>query len=394
MSDATRPITVLITAAEASGDKLGAGLVRALRRRLPDRVVRIVGIGGRELEAEGLTSPFDISELSILGFTEGVKALPRVVRRADEVAALAQDARPDAAVLIDSWGFSLRVAQRLKRLTPPVWVVKYVGPQIWASRPGRAKTLAATVDHLLSTQSMDAPFYAPLGLPVSFVGNPALALDVSGADGVRARQQLGIKPDQPLLLVLPGSRPAEIARLAAPFGEAAARLKLSHPDLAIVVPVAHTVAASVREAVRHWPVQPILIEDDSAKLDAMAACTVALAASGTVTTELALCGAPIVVGYRVGALTYFFGKMIITTRYFTLLNIAAGEEIAPEYIQGRCTGEALAAALAQRLDSARLREDQIAAQNRALDLMGRHNSDPSENAAAAIIADLERLGRL
>ena len=125
---------------------------------------------------EGLESLFDMSELSVLGLFEGVRALPRIQRRADDVARLAASAAPDVAVLIDSWGFSLRVAQRLRRLHPAPHIVKYVGPQVWASRPGRARVLAGAVDHLLSTQSMDAPYYAPLGLPVTSVSYTHLTL--------------------------------------------------------------------------------------------------------------------------------------------------------------------------------------------------------------------------
>jgi lipid-A-disaccharide synthase len=389
-----RPITVLVTACEASGDRLGAALIRAMRQRLPGQELRFIGIGGREMEREGVSSLFNIAQLSILGFYEGLKAYPRVVARANDIRAMAEREKPDIAVLIDSWGFSLRVAHRLRKLKPPVHVVKFVGPQIWASRPGRAKVLAKAVDHLLSTQSMDSPFYAPLGLPVTFVGNPALALDVSNANAARARQELGLGPDQPLLLVLPGSRPSEIARLAADFGDAVARLKADRPDLAVVVPVADTVAARVRAAVSHWPVQPVFIDNDRLKLDAMAACTVALACSGTVTTELALCGAPMVVAYRLGRLSYAAAKLIITTKYITLFNIAAGREIAPEFVQDACSGEALAKAVALRLDDPQLRRAQVEAQTAALVQMGRGGGDPSDKAAEAIIQDLRQIGRI
>src|SRR5438309_5416497 len=171
----------MLVAAEASGDDRGAGLARALKKRLGEGV-RFVGVGGARMAAQGVQSPFDISELSILGLLEGLLAYPRVVRRADETAAIAARETPDVAVLIDSWGFTLRVAQRLRKLDPKLPLIKYVGPQVWATRPGRAKTLAATVDHLLSIHAFDAPFFEAQGLPVSFVGNAALTLDFSQAD--------------------------------------------------------------------------------------------------------------------------------------------------------------------------------------------------------------------
>jgi lipid-A-disaccharide synthase len=207
----TRPLVVMLVAAEASGDGLGAGLARALRARLgPD--VRFVGVGGARMAEEGVVSPFDVSELSVLGFLEGLAAYRRVVRRADETAALAAREKPDVAVLIDSWGFTLRVAQRLRRTDPSLPIVKYVGPQVWASRPGRAKTLAGTVDHLLSIHSFDAPYFEAAGLPVTFVGNSALHRDFSDADGGRLRRRIEAASDDDVLLVLPGSRPSELKR--------------------------------------------------------------------------------------------------------------------------------------------------------------------------------------
>jgi lipid-A-disaccharide synthase len=205
----TRPLTVMLVAAEASGDNLGAGLARALRARLGEGV-RFIGVGGGKMAAEGVESPFNIAELSILGLFEALAAYPRVRRRVADTAALAAADRPDVAVLIDSWGFTLRVAHTLRRLYPDLPLVKYVGPQVWATRPGRAKTLARSVDHLLSIHAFDAPWFEKEGLPVTFVGNPALAGDFSGADPARLRAAIGAGPDDPILLVLPGSRPAEI----------------------------------------------------------------------------------------------------------------------------------------------------------------------------------------
>lgn len=379
----------MLVAAEASGDALGAGLMRALRKRLGEGV-RFVGVGGARMQAEGLASPFDIAELSILGWAEGLKAYPRVVARADETAALAARETPDAAVLIDSWGFTLRVAQRLRRQDPGLKLIKYVGPQVWASRPARAKTLARSVDHLLSILAFDAPWFERAGLKVTPVGNPTLAKDLSAADPHWLREALGAAPDEPILLVLPGSRRSEIARLMQPFGDAVARLKASYPRLHVVLAVAETVAEEVRAAARDWPVQPFLIEGETARLDAMRGATVALACSGTVTTELALAGCPMVVAYRISGLTYALAKMVVTTKWATLINIAAGREIAPEFIQGRCTGPLLAAALAERLDDPALRARQIAEQTEALSGLGpRDGPDPSERAADAVIAIVE-----
>jgi lipid-A-disaccharide synthase len=380
----TRPACVMLVAAEASGDALGGELARALKHRLGPDNVRFVGVGGEQMAREGVQSPFDIGQLSILGLFEGLMAYPRVVARADETAALAAREKPDIAVLIDSWGFTLRVAARLRRLDPNLSLVKYVGPQVWASRPGRARTLARAVDHLLAIHSFDAPYFEKEGLKTTFVGNPSLARDFSGADGGRLRAAIGAGPDDPILLMLPGSRPSEIARVMPPFEDAAALLMAERPNLRVVVPVAPTVAGLVKARLAQWPHRADLVEDDGLKYDAMKAATVALACSGTVTTELALAGCPMVVAYRIGAITYALLKPLIRTPFITLLNIAAGRAVAPEMIQADCNGPALARALAERLDDAGLRARQVAEQNQALDRMGRGQPDPSERAAEVI----------
>jgi lipid-A-disaccharide synthase len=375
----------MLVAAEASGDDRGAALARALRRRLGDQV-RFVGVGGARMAQEGVESPFDIAELSILGLLEGLLAWRKVVRRADQAAAIALKEQPDVAVLIDSWGFTLRVATRLRRLAPGLPLVKYVAPQVWASRPGRAATLARTVDHLLAIHVFDAPFFEAEGLPTTFVGNSALNVDFSGADPHRLRARIGAGPDDPILLVLPGSRPGEIARVLPPFADAVARLKAERPGLHVVIPAAPTVAEAVKAQVAAWRHPAHVVEGEAGKLDAMAAATVALACSGTVTTELALAGVPMVIGYRVGRVTYALLKRLIRTKYITLFNIAADDFVAPELIQDACNGEALAREIARRLDDASLRQAQAARQSAALDRMGRGGPDPSEAAADAVLA--------
>ena len=378
---------MLLVAAEPSGDALGAGLVRAIRERRPDAT--FVGVGGPQMAKEGIESPFDITELSVLGLMEGVAAYPRVRRRVRDTVALAARTKPDIAVLIDSWGFTLRVAQGLRELDPKLPLVKYVGPQVWASRPGRAKTLAKAVDLLLSIHGFDAPLFEAAGLKTIPVGNPALARDFSAADPDRLRKRLGARAKDPILLILPGSRPAEVRRLSEPLGEAALRLKSSRPNLKLVIPVAPQVADLVREAVSRWPAPPVLVEDEQGKADAFVGATAALACSGTVSTELALAGCPMVICYRLGSLTHAILKRLIRTRYVTLFNVAAGREIARELIQDECTGEALTRAVAPLLDDPGRRKAQAAEQTAALDLMGRGQGDPSGRAAEAVLALLD-----
>jgi len=378
-----KPPVVMLVAAEASGDALGAGLAAAIRKRLPN--ARFVGLGGERMAAEGVESPFDYSELSVLGFMEGIAAYPRVMRRVRDMAKLAARERPDVAVLIDSWGFTLRVAQALRRADPTLPLIKYVGPQVWASRPGRAKVLAQAFDHLLAILPFDAPFYEPFGFPVTFVGNPALATDFAKTDPKRLRASIGAGADDLILLVLPGSRPGEIKRVMPSFEDAVNLLKADRPGLQVVIPVADSVAEAVKARVAGWPHRAHVVEGESAKRDAMKAATVALACSGTVTTELALAGAPMVVGYRLSNLTHALAKRLLRTPWVVLFNIAARKFVAPEMIQDDCNGRDLAREVARRLDDPELRRRQVAEQNAALDAMGRGEPDPSEKAAGVVI---------
>jgi len=384
-----RPCCVMLVAAEASGDALGAGLARALKARLGDDV-RFVGAGGRQMAQAGVASAFDIDDLSVVGLLEGALAFPRVLRRAGDLARLATREQPDLAVLIDSWGFSWFAAQRLRRAIPGLPLVKYVAPQVWATRPSRARALAKVYDHLLAIHAFEPPLFEREGVAVTFVGNPALARDMAGADPGRLRAELGIDADDPILVVLPGSRASEIERLLEPFEAAVNLLKADRPDLQVIVPAAETVADLVKSRVAGWPHRAHVIEGEASRLAAMRAATVALACSGTVTTELALAGCPMVVGYRLGRVTHFLARFIIRTPYITLVNIAARALVAPELIQDACNGPALAAELARRLDDPALAARQVAAQNAALDLMGRGMGDPAERAADVVVGMLQR----
>ncbi|HEX8568785.1 MAG TPA: lipid-A-disaccharide synthase [Caulobacteraceae bacterium] len=387
------PVRVMLVAAEASGDALGAGLARALRGRLGQRL-RLSGVGGERLAAEGVASPFDISELSIFGVLEALLAYRRVKRRIEDTVALAVQEQPDLAVLIDSWGFNVRLAKRLREVLPEPTLVKYVAPQVWASRPARAREAARVFDHLLSILAFEAAHFEREGLPVTFVGAPALARSYASANPEEFRRSIGAGPDDLLLLVAPGSRPSEIARVLPPFEDAVRRLKATRPGLHLVVPVASTVSAAVKERAARWPGPVHVVDGEAQKVSAMAAADLALACSGTVTTELAAAGAPMVVGYRTGRVTYEVLKRLIRTRFITLFNIAADEAVAPELIQQDCNGEALARELALRLDDPALRARQRDAQFAALDRLGRGGPDPGQAAADAVIRLLQEKGRL
>lgn len=373
----------MLVAAEASGDALGAGLARALKARLGDGVA-FVGIGGPRMAAEGVASPFDIAELAIVGVTEALSAYGRVRRRVRETADLAARERPDAVVLIDSWGFTSRVGKAIRKASPSTPLIKYVGPQVWASRPKRARALAKTADHLLALYSFDAPWFEREGLATTVVGSQALNLDLSAADGAAFRRRHGVNPAAPLLLILPGSRPGEIARMTPVYEQTAVRLKAELPELQIAVVASAMVDPEVRGRVAAWPFRAHLVEETE-KYDAMKAADAALATSGTVTLEVAVAGAPMVIAYRIGAISYAIARRIVTAPFITLFNIAAGREVAPEFIQNAATPERLASALYRLLTDREAARRQSEAQTAALEAMGRGDHDPSELAADAVL---------
>lgn len=380
MTDKTR---IMLIAAEASGDNLGAGLAAALRSRLGDKL-ELSGVGGPRMAAEGIVSPFDIAELSILGWVEGIKAYGRVKKRVEETVAFVLREKPQAVVLIDSWGFTIRVAKAIRKAAPEIALIKYVGPQVWASRPKRARTLADSVDHLLALYTIDAPWFEREGLPTTVVGSSALHIDMSGADGAAFRARRGISPDAPLLLVLPGSRPGEIERMTGVYEETVKRAKARIPGLQIAVIAAGTVADDVAGRVAAWPFRAHLVQENE-KYDAMKAANVALATSGTVSSEIAMAGTPMVIAYRIDNLSYFLLKRLVTAKYITMLNLAADREIAPEFIQHDATPEKLTEAVVQRLQDSRFAEAQARAQTEALDSLGRGGPPPSDLAADAVL---------
>jgi len=379
-----RPLRVMLVAVEASADTLGAGLARALKARLGE-AVEFIGVGGAKMAAEGIASPFDIAELSLVGLFEIVGVVPLALRLLEETVRLAESEKPDIAVLIDSWEFMWRVGRRLRLRAPDVALVKYVTPQVWATRPGRARVVARIFDRAMTLFDFETRFFEAEGIATTSVGNPALGRDFSGADTTRLREAIGAGLDDPILLVAPGSRRSEIKRVLPAFEDAAMRLADANPRLRIVVPAADTVATEVKARVAGWRHRARVVEGESDKLDAMRAATIAIACSGTVTTELAVAGCPMVVGYCGHPATALVARAIIRTRYFTLFNIAADEEIAPEFLQERCNGPELAAAAATLLADPDRRAVQAQKQTAALARLGLGKADPFEAAAEVVI---------
>ncbi len=379
--------SVFIVAAERSGDDLGAGLIKQLRQLEPD--VDIKGIGGSAMAKAGVSSDYDISPLAILGFTEAIRSYPMIRRKVSEAVEIILMARPNAVVLIDSWGFMLRVAWALRQAGYQGTLIKYVAPQVWAMREGRSKVLARAVDHLLTIHSFDAPYFERHGLPVHYVGNPVFDTDYRSGDREGLKEGLGIKPDQPILALLMGSRRAEIERLSEPLSQAVEILRQRYPHLAIVSPVSESVIDLVNAAKdEHMGLKQVHFVPEHRKLDVFAAANVALACSGTVTTQLACAGVPTVVTYKVSAVTFLIGRMLYQKPYVSIVNIAADKALMPECLQGEATPESLAREISVFLDDRDLRtraSEQLLVQTNK---MRGEGGLASERAARAILSIL------
>lgn len=377
---------IAFVAAESSGDALGADLIVELRKRNPN--LSVMGVGGMQMAAQGVHSAIEISSLSVLGFIEGLKAYPRVVKLADAAADAIEAANPSAVVLIDSWGFTLRVAQRLRVRLPKTPLIKYIGPQVFATRPGRARTLALTVDHLICIHDFEVPYYKSFGLPCTVCGHPAIGRYTPG-DRAAWRAACGLNESDVALLILPGSRGGEIKRTAPVLMQAAQ--SLDKDNVRVFVLAARPVEAQVRDLVQAMLPDACVIGEGADKDDVFAGSDVALAASGTVTTEVALQQTPVVVAYRVGWLSWALMRLALKAKYATLMNIAADKEVAPEFLQTRATANNLRAAVQPLLESAEKRAAQVHAQNAALDAMGRGKC-PAAVIAADVVEEMVRKG--
>ena len=387
MADANlpaRPLTLMLVCGEPSGDQLGAQLMAGLRKLAGDSL-RIVGIGGAAMQAQGLQSLFPLDDTAVMGLREVVPRIPAILRRVREATDYALQTRPDAVVLIDSPDFTHRIAQRLKRIDPSIRTVNYVAPQVWASRPYRAKRMARYFDLVLALLPFEAPFFERHGLRAAFVGHPVIERAARMVGGAALRTRLDIAPDAKVLAVLPGSRMNEVRLLMPPFREAVARIASEVSNLVCVLPTMPHVQDAVRARAMGWPVPLHILASEADRFAAFATADAALAASGTVTTELALSGTPMVVGYRLGWLTYTLARSFVTVRFATLGNIILDRAAIPEFIQGDCTGERLAEALLPLLGDTEVRRRQIADLKIIAEKLGAGSEEPSLRAARALL---------
>ncbi len=321
---------LFIIAGESSGDWIGAEILKGLREKDPQ--LKIAGVGGDLMMGQGLRSLFPMTDLSLMGIVEVVKALPRVFRCLSRTKAAIEEFQPDAVLTIDSPDFSFRIGKWAHKKGFKVHHV--VAPSVWAWRPGRAKKIAQFLDHLYCLFPFEPDYFTSHGLSASFVGHPLASIPLDAEAGKAFRQKRDVAPDTPLLCVLPGSRKGEVETLVPIFQETVKLLQQTYPDLHLVLPTVPAVADWVRT--QSWACPTLIVTDPDEKTGAMKASNAALAASGTVTLELGYFQVPTVVAYKVHPLTAWIGRKLIQVPYVSLPNILLKEEVFPEHLQENC----------------------------------------------------------
>ena len=376
---------IFIVAGEASGDVLGARLMRALSEVRPD--LRFAGVGGAGMQEQGLVSLFPMRELAVMGLLEVLPRLRGLSRRLAETTADIARLRPDLVVTIDSPGFTLRLLRRIAPLGIPR--VHYVAPQVWAWREHRVHEFPGLWEMLLCLLPFETEFFRRHGLEARFTGHPVLQ---SGADtGCAARFRLrhAIAADAPVIMLMPGSRRSEAPRLLPVFGRTMQLLSTALPDLVAVLAVSPLMTRTVLAATRAWKVQPIIVTTTEDKHDAFAASGVALTKSGTSTLELALAGVPMAVTYRVNPLTAAIARRLIRVPYVAMVNLLAGRALVPELLQQECRADRLAAAMLRLLRDPAAAEAQRQGFASVIGMLRARAGSPSEAAAREILALLD-----
>ena len=374
---------IFLIAGEASGDQLGGGLMRALRLAQPEVV--FCGVGGPAMSGAGFTSLYPLEDLAVMGFLPVLRHLPRLLARMDATVAAVLREKPDVLVIIDSPDFTHRVARRVRRAMPQLPIIDYVSPSVWAWRSGRARRMRHYVDHVLGLLPFEPDAYRRLGGPAcTYVGHPLserAAELMPNADDLRRR---GEAP--PRLIVLPGSRRSEIERLMPIFALTLKELAERVGVFEAVLPAVPHLAEDIRAKVANWPVRPRVICGEAEKFAAFRGAKAALAASGTVTLELALAEVPMIVAYAV-SWAEALARPFIKVPSIVLPNLIIDENIVPEFLQENCTPEKLASALAALFVDGPERQLQSESFPRIAERLRLPDGETPSGRAAAIVLD-------
>ena len=375
---------IYLIAGEPSGDALGGRLIKALRNKLGNEV-EFMGVGGENMEKEGLKSLFDISDLAIMGLAEVIPSIPKVLRLINRTVNDIIEVKPDIVVTIDSWSFSSRVHKKLRKLKLGIPQVHYVAPQVWAWKKKRAKTMYKYVDHLLTLLPQEPKYITPYNLSTTFVGHPVIESPVTVVDNETFRIKYQIPTEKRIVAVLPGSRHNEVSRLFPVFIEAARMMTEIDDNFVFVVPTVHTVAKRVKDMVATSGLPMIVVEGVDDRHLAIKASNVAMAASGTVALELAIASVPHIIAYRLSPVSIWLARRILKIQFVNLSNILLGREVVPELIQERAVPGNIKAHMVELLRKDALYDRQMEGFDKVKKLLGLGEQTPSENAADVII---------
>lgn len=332
-------LRIALVAGEASGDILGAGLMRALKSRHPD--IDFIGVGGPLMEAEGMASYFPMERLSVMGLVEVLGRLRELLKRRKALVQTLIAEKPDVFIGIDAPDFTLNIELQLRRAG--IKTVHYVSPSVWAWRQKRVLKIREGCDLMLTLLPFEARFYEEKGVPVRFVGHTLADTIPLEADKAAARSELGL-PEGPLVALMPGSRGSEVGKLGGLFLDAAQKIRESRPDVRFVLPCANAARREQVEQLLEGRDLPVTLLDGRSHV-ALAACDAVLIASGTATLEALLYKRPMVVAYRLAPVTYWILKRLVKSPYVSLPNLLAQRMLVPELLQDAATPEALAQAL-------------------------------------------------
>ncbi|MBL4719958.1 MAG: lipid-A-disaccharide synthase [Alphaproteobacteria bacterium] len=379
-------LLIYVVAGEPSGDVLGGRLMAALKRRTTGNI-KFAGVGGVQMQSEGLKSLFPMEELSVMGIVEILPHIPLLLRRMNEVASDIERLKPDAVVTIDAPAFAHGVVKRIKGRDIPR--IHYVAPQLWAWRPWRVRKFRRHFDHILALLPFEPDWFESRGVSCRFVGHPVLESGADRGDGIAFRARHKISTDSTVLCCLLGSRRGEINRHIEPFRAAITQLSQQTPNLICVLPTVPHLSESIHRLAAEFSVRTVVLDDNHEKFDAMAASDIALAASGTVALELSLARTPTVIAYKMATLTYLLGKPLINVAYANLVNLILNRPVIPEFLQNNCTGEKLSAALFALKGPAG--KDQCEAVAPALTALGLGGDSPSDRAAEAVLEIVQQM---
>lgn len=388
MTTSNKKLKIYLIAGEPSGDLLGSRLMRALRDKTGGNV-EFFGLGGDTMEAEGLTPLFDISDLAIMGLVEVIPSIPRVLRHIKNTVDDIVRVRPDIVVTIDSWSFCARVHKALRRLKTGIPQLHYVAPQVWAWKKKRARTMYKYIDALMTLLPQEPKYFTPYHLETVFVGHPVIESEALSADGAAFRRRHNIPDDKRVISVLPGSRKTEVSKLLPVFLESAGRLLAKDADFVFVLPTVKTVAKMVREMTADAGVPLLVVETQQERYGAFQASDAAIAASGTVALELAICKIPHLIAYKVSKLTAFIVSRIMHIQYVNLTNIMLGRCIVPELLQERCTASEITANVRELLKKGELYEREMQGFAEVKNKLANGSRTPSQNAADFILSKIK-----